>query len=66
MRAVSLALMIPAVMLATPLVGFAAGWWLDQKFGTTPWCKTTGALLGMIAGGRETYRLILKINQDLD
>lgn len=34
----------------------AAGYWLDQQFGTLPWCTVVGLLLGMFAA---TYHLVV-------
>ena len=32
------------------IVGVAAGYWLDNKFGTLPWCLVGGAVLGFVLG----------------
>ncbi|MGM0492808.1 MAG: AtpZ/AtpI family protein [Armatimonadota bacterium] len=31
-------------------LGYGAGWWLDQRFGTDPLLQIIGFLLGAIAG----------------
>ena len=37
--------------LAIVVCGFTAvGWWLDRKYGWTPWGVLTGALLGIVGG----------------
>ena len=37
--------------LAIVVGGFTAiGWWLDRKYGWTPWGVLTGAVLGVVGG----------------
>ena len=36
-----------------------AGWWLDGRYGTSPWLALTGVALGLIGG---TYN-VLKASQ---
>jgi len=37
--------------LAIVIGGFTAvGWWLDRKYGWTPWGTLTGAVLGIVGG----------------
>jgi ATP synthase protein I len=31
-------------------LGYGAGWWLDQRFGTEPWLQIIGFLIGTAAG----------------
>ena len=31
-------------------IGYGAGWWLDNRFGTEPWLQIVGFLLGAAAG----------------
>lgn len=40
------------------LLGFAAGWKLDQKFGTSPWLLLGCSGLGMAAGFYSVFREI--------
>lgn len=65
-RAAGLAVVIPFLMLAAPLVGLFGGQWLDGRLGTDPWLMYAGLVLGMIAGGRETYLLVRRMMRDLD
>ncbi len=37
-------------LAAAVLLFFFAGRWLDEKFGTDPWLKTIGALIGAAGG----------------
>ncbi len=32
------------------ILGAAAGWWLDKKFGSLPWCLVGGVLVGFCLG----------------
>ena len=34
----------------TEIVGVVAGYWLDSRFDTLPWCSLGGALLGFALG----------------
>jgi F0F1-type ATP synthase assembly protein I len=57
LRSAGLLLAIPGLLIASPLVGFFVGGWLDRKFGTSPWLTIVGLVLGFAAAGRETYRI---------
>ena len=64
-RQAGLALTIPTMMAAGPFVGYFLGYLLDRWLGfPVPWdrwVKIIGALVGLIAGMRETIKLIKKI-----
>ena len=34
----------------TEIIGAAAGYWLDKKLGTLPWCLLVGVVLGFALG----------------
>lgn len=34
------------------------GWWLDTRWGTTPWCLVAGAILGFAAGFTNLVRAV--------
>ncbi len=34
----------------TEILGAAAGYWLDKKLGTLPWCLVGGVLVGFAVG----------------
>lgn len=40
----------------------AAGWWLDEKLGTSPWLLLVGGLLGAVAAFYHLYRLLLNVS----
>ncbi len=59
-RQISLLAVIPALLLAAPLVGFFSGQWLDEKFETEPYLMTLGVILGFGSAGIEIYKLVKK------
>lgn len=65
-RMVGFALTIPMMMLAAPLVSAWIGLWLDRKFGTGQKLTWICLVLGLAAGGRETWRLVKRINSEFD
>lgn len=36
------------------------GWWLDERYGTAPWCLTGGAFFGAVSGLTNLIRTALK------
>ena len=60
-RQVALATTIPLIMLAAPAVGYFIGKYLDSLVGTKNILTVIFLLLGVAAGGVETYRLIKEI-----
>lgn len=61
-----LAITIPMMLLAGPLVGWFIGSWLDKKFGTNPWLLIILLVLGTTASVRETIKIIKEISKDDD
>jgi len=57
-RQVGILTAIPFVLLSGAGIGYLIGSWLDRRFGTDPALVIVFLLLGFVAGGRETYRLI--------
>jgi ATP synthase protein I len=49
---------IPFILLASPLVGWLLGSWLDKKFHTQPYLLLLCIFLGFLAGIREVIRVI--------
>jgi len=43
-------------MVAATFVGAGIGWWLDNRFGTSPWLLVVFFLLGSGAGMLMVYR----------
>ncbi len=57
---IGLLAMVPAILIAAPLVGFFAGRWADGKFGTAPWLMIVGIALGFAAAASEIWNLVRK------
>ena len=55
---------IPMVMVAGLLVGYFFGSWIDKSFNVNPWGKTLFSILGIIAGIKQTIRLIKDTTKD--
>jgi F0F1-type ATP synthase assembly protein I len=64
MRSAALLLSIPALLIVSPLVGLFAGMWLDRLTGWKPWLTALGVALGFAAAGRETYRIIRRVQAE--
>ena len=60
-RQLALATTIPLIMLAAPAVGWFIGKYLDKLLGTKSIMSVICLLLGVVAGGLETYNLIKEI-----
>jgi F0F1-type ATP synthase assembly protein I len=65
-RIAGIALVMPFLMLAGPLVGLFGGRWLDSLFGTKPWIEMIGLVLGLIAGGQQVHLMYLRLRRDLE
>lgn len=48
-------------MLALPTLG---GWWLDGKFGTSPWCLIVGGFLGLALSFLHILRITGALKSD--
>ena len=60
-RQLAMATTIPIMMLAAPAVGYFIGKYLDRVFGASDTMTVIFLLLGVVAGGVESYKLIKKI-----
>jgi F0F1-type ATP synthase assembly protein I len=65
MRQIALLTAIPAILLVGPILGWWAGSYLDRRFGTAPYLMILFIVLGFVASGRETWKLI-KLSQSHD
>jgi F0F1-type ATP synthase assembly protein I len=63
-RQIALATTIPLIMVAAPAVGYFLGSYLDKLFGTSGVMMMIFLLLGLVAGGLETVKLIREINKE--
>jgi len=64
LRQVSLLTTIPMVMVGGLLVGYFFGNWIDRFFKCSPWGKVTLSILGIIAGFKQTIRLIQEATKE--
>jgi ATP synthase protein I len=46
------------------VIGFAAGYWVDGKLGTSPWLTFVGFFLGLAAGVLNVYRVMQLADKD--
>jgi F0F1-type ATP synthase assembly protein I len=65
-RQIALATTIPLIMLAGPAVGYFLGSFLDGLLGTGNVLMVVFMLLGVAAGGVESYRIIKEIIRESD
>jgi len=64
LRTGGLLLAIPTLLIVSPMVGFFLGSWLDRRLKTSPWLGILGLILGFAAGGRETYLIYRRYQQE--
>lgn len=55
---------VPFVLAIPPVVGWYLGTWLDKYFGWTPYLAYSFLFFGILAGGKEFYRIIKKYGQN--
>ena len=65
-RQVGIYTSIPMVMVGGPVLGFLVGRFLDQRFGSDPWGVAVAVLVGIVAGGIQTIKLIGYAQQGSD
>ncbi len=49
------------IMSVSIYIGYRAGFWLDQVFGTRMWFTIGGTLLGVASGFYSLYRLVARM-----
>ena len=54
-------LAIPMTLAVAPTVGFLVGWFLDRNLQTFPWLTITLLVLGFIAGVREVWQTVKRL-----
>lgn len=57
-------LAIPTLLIVSPLAGFFAGSLLDRWLGSAPWLTLTCLVLGFVAGGRQTWLIYRRYQQE--
>ncbi len=55
--------LIPMLMLAGPAVGYGLGLLIQQRWGGQPWPTVVGVLAGMVAGFRQVFLLLARIQK---
>lgn len=63
MRQVSLAMGIPALLAAGPLVGWALAWVAQRHLGAPEWTTPVGIALGLAAAVRQIIVIIRDLNR---
>ncbi|HEY8551401.1 MAG TPA: AtpZ/AtpI family protein [Vicinamibacterales bacterium] len=56
MRAIGALSTVGLSFVLAIVLGTAAGWWLDEKLGTSPWLFILFFFLGLVAGILNVYR----------
>jgi F0F1-type ATP synthase assembly protein I len=63
-RTAGLLLAIPALLVASPLVGLFVGMAVDRWLSTGRLFTGVGIVLGFVAAGRETYRIYRRVQRE--
>jgi len=58
LRQISLLTAIPALLVLGPLIGLWVGRYLDRRLDTEPYMLVLFVVLGFVASGLETWKLI--------
>jgi F0F1-type ATP synthase assembly protein I len=64
LRSAGLLLAIPTLLIVSPLVGFFIGMAADRWLKTKPWFSVIGMVLGFAAAGRETWRIVRRVQEE--
>jgi len=64
MRKAGIASSIGLTMVASVLIGWYVGSWLDGKLGSSPWLMLTGTLMGIAAGFIEMANIAKRLSDD--
>ncbi|MCA9441504.1 MAG: AtpZ/AtpI family protein [Candidatus Omnitrophica bacterium] len=62
-QAASLALSIPGLFIAGPLVGYALGWALTTYLGWPSWVLGAATILGLFSGSYESYVILKRLSK---
>lgn len=65
-KLLALAMTLPFVISVPPLIGWWLGSHLDDFFQTKPFILYGFLALGVLAAGRETYRIIKRIREEIE
>ena len=64
LRSAGLLLAIPTLLIVSPLVGFFIGMWVDRWVKTRWVFSVIGMVLGFAAAGRETWRIMRRVQEE--
>jgi len=64
LKTAGLLLAIPTLLIVSPIVGYFVGSLADRWLKWAPWGGIVGLLLGFAAGGRETYRIYRRYQEE--
>ncbi len=53
-------------IVATTVIGFLIGYWLDSLLGTKPLLLIVFLILGIIAGFRNLFHILSRVTKDKD
>jgi ATP synthase protein I len=62
-KGLSFAARVGTELVVATMVGVFLGYLLDRFFGTKPWLMVVGVVIGAIAGMRNVYRSVQRMNQ---
>ena len=65
-QSASLALSIPGLFIAGPLVGYALGWAAKTYWDGPDWYLGVGVLIGFVSGSYETYLILKRLSKIQD
>jgi len=54
------------MLVAGPVLGFFIGRWLDGKFDTEPYLMVILVLLGLVASGKESYKILKQVTKEAE
>jgi F0F1-type ATP synthase assembly protein I len=66
LRTAGLLLAIPTIIIVSPLVGLFVGMAVDRWLHTGRLCAFVGTMLGFAAGGRETWKIYRRYQQEME
>lgn len=64
MQMIAIYATLPFIIGIPPIVGWFIGSWIDKHFDTKPYGMYILLALGVIAGAREFYRIIMKYKDE--
>jgi len=64
-RIVGLALVLPFIMAAGPVVGYFIGAWIGRLVGDPFWPRMIGLAVGVAAGVHQTFQIIRRILSEM-